>query len=73
MGFLTRLDPFGGLLTKSKKLGQGPQTVWDFPTGVGRSLRPDGCPKKPIMLLKEVEQRSPLKEQTTSNNFMKGI
>jgi hypothetical protein len=50
-------DPSVGLLTKSQKLsacGAPPpadQTVRDLPTKVGRSLRPDGYPKKFMMVV----------------------
>jgi hypothetical protein len=43
MSFLTHLRACS---LNPKNSAQGPQTVYDLPTGVGRSLRPDGYPKK---------------------------
>jgi hypothetical protein len=43
-------DRVGTSSLNPKNLVQGPQTVHDLPTGVGRSLRPGGCPKKVIIV-----------------------
>jgi hypothetical protein len=58
MGFLTRLDQPGAFSLNPKNSAKGLKQFGISPTGAGRSLRPDGCPKKPIMPLKEVMQRS---------------